>query len=102
MALQFGEVVEGVHLVQPAGVDQCHEQIAHVGAVHGPVEQGILAMENRLLQGPLADIVVQGRARVPEEQGQGVPVGQQVLHRLAQTGVGLRALLLKLLVQPPA
>ncbi len=33
--LQFGEVVERIGVVQFAGVDQAHEQIAHLGAVRG-------------------------------------------------------------------
>ena len=36
--LQFDEVVEGIDAVQFAGVDQTHEQIAHLGAVLGLIK----------------------------------------------------------------
>jgi len=41
-------------------VDQAHVQIAHLGAVLGLVKQGILAVQNRLLERSLGDIVVPG------------------------------------------
>jgi hypothetical protein len=39
--LQFGEVVEGIDVVEFAGVDQAHEQVAHAGAVLGLIEMGV-------------------------------------------------------------
>jgi hypothetical protein len=59
--LQFGEVIEGIHLVQFTSVDQAHEQVAHAGAVLGLIEVGILAMQDSLLQGSFADIIHQRR-----------------------------------------
>src|SRR5262245_26852183 len=61
--LQLGPVVERIDPVQLAGGDQAHEQIAHAGAVLGLVEQRVLAMQDRLLQRPLAHVVVQRRTR---------------------------------------
>ena len=37
VVLQFGEVMEGIGLVQFARMDQAHVEIAHVGAVLGRV-----------------------------------------------------------------
>src|SRR5512135_3195740 len=56
--LQLGQVVERVGLVQLAGVDQAHEKIANAGPVPGLVEQRVLAVQDRLLQGPFAHVVV--------------------------------------------
>ena len=50
MAIQFGEVVEGIRPAQFAGVDQAHEDVAHMGTVQSLVEQGVLAVQNRLLE----------------------------------------------------
>ena len=36
--LQFDEVVEGIDAIQFTGVDQAHEQIAHLGAVLGLIK----------------------------------------------------------------
>ena len=49
MPEQFGQVIEWIDLVQFAGMDQAHEQIAHSGAVQGLVEERVLAIQNRLL-----------------------------------------------------
>jgi hypothetical protein len=41
--LQLGEIVEGIGVVQFAGVDQAHEQVTHPGALLGLIEQAVLA-----------------------------------------------------------
>ena len=41
--LQLREVVERIGVIQFAGMDQAHEQIPHLGAVLGLIEQTILA-----------------------------------------------------------
>ena len=61
MTLKLGQVIERIGPAEFAGVDQAHEDVPDVGAMARLVKQGVLAMENRLLQGPLTDIVVQGR-----------------------------------------
>ena len=43
--LQLGQVVERIGLVQLAGVDQAHEQVADAGPVPGLVEQGVLSVQ---------------------------------------------------------
>ena len=56
--VEFRQIVEGVDAVQFAGVDQAHKQIAYTGPVPGFIEVGILAMENRLLEGSFTHIVI--------------------------------------------
>ena len=41
MLSKGGEIVEGIDARQTAGVNQTHEQIAHVRAPFGFVEEGI-------------------------------------------------------------
>ncbi len=65
MPLQLGEVVEGIGSIQLAGVDQAHEQVTGLGAVQRFVEERILAVQNRFLQGTLDDIMpIPGLCRV--------------------------------------
>src|SRR3954470_5869849 len=78
---QLGQVVERVGTVQLAGVDQAHEQVADGGAVPRLVEQGVLAVQDGLLQGPLAQIVVQRRTGLTQEQRQRTPVPEHVTDR---------------------
>ena len=61
MFLQFREVVEGIDTVQFAGVDEAHEQIAHLGAILGLVEQRVLSMQNRSFQGAKQTVASSGR-----------------------------------------
>ncbi|MCZ7636239.1 MAG: hypothetical protein M5U12_09510 [Verrucomicrobia bacterium] len=44
--------------------------------------------------------VIQGRARLAQEQGQRLPVAEHVAHGLAQTGVGLDKLVVELSLHP--
>ena len=81
---QFAQVIERVDLVQFAGVDQAHKHVADASAVRGFVEQRILPMYDRLLQRPLANIVVQRRAGLTQKQRQLLPVLEQIIHRPAQ------------------
>ena len=73
MFLQFGEVVEGIGLIQFASMDQAHEQVPHLGTVLRLIEQTILSMQNAFLQSPLDEVRIQRRARLAEEQGQPSP-----------------------------
>ena len=99
MLLQFGEILEGVDLVQLAGVDQTHEQVSHAGPILGLVEAGVLAMQDRLLQGLFANIVVERCSGVPEEEGQRIAMLEHVGGCLAQTAVGFELVLLYLFGQ---
>jgi hypothetical protein len=80
----------GIDIVELAGVDQAHEQVPQPSAVLGFVAQRVFPVEDRHLQGPLADIVIQGRAGLAQEQGQGRPVVEHVVDGLAQTAIGDR------------
>jgi hypothetical protein len=57
VALQFHQVVKGVGAAQLAGVDQTHEQIAHLRPVQRAIEQGVLAMEHCPFQGSLGEVM---------------------------------------------
>ena len=48
------------------GVDQAHKEVAHPRPVHRLVEERVFAMQNRLLQGAFGDVVVEGRACLPQ------------------------------------
>ena len=52
VALQLGQIVEGVGAAQLTSVNQAHEQVAHLRPVQRPIEQGILPVKNRPLQRP--------------------------------------------------
>jgi len=65
--LQFGEILEGLGLVQFAGMDQTHEQVSHAGPIVGLVEVGVLAMQDCFLEGLFAYVVVQGGSWVSEK-----------------------------------
>jgi len=98
--LQFGEILEGVELVQLAGMDQTHEQVSHAGPILSLVEVGVLAMQDHLLQGLFTNIVVERCSGVPEEEGQRLPMLTHIGDRLAQAAVGLDLALLDVLGQP--
>ncbi len=66
--LQLGQVVERVGAAQLAGVNQAHEQVAHLRPVQRPIEQCVLAVQHRPLQCPFDDVVVQRRPSLPQKQ----------------------------------
>ena len=84
VALQFGEVVEGVGAAQFAGVDQAHEKIADLGAIERAVKQCILAVEHSTFQHLFAKIIINRRARLAQKYRQALPVPQHIVDRLAQ------------------
>ena len=49
MLLQSGQVLERIAAVELAGVDEAQIQVAHGRTVFGLEEQGVLAMQDRLL-----------------------------------------------------
>ena len=81
-------------------MDQAHEQVTDLGTVSGFIKQGILAVQDSLFQGLLAEIVVQGRAGHSEEKGQCRPVFEHVADGLSQTAVGLYQMLIQLFMEP--
>ena len=64
VALQLAEVIEWIGAAQLASVDQAHEQVAYFGAVQRAIEQSVLTMQYRTLEGAFADVVVERRARI--------------------------------------
>ena len=53
-------VVKGIDFVELAGVEDGHEQVAKPCTDPGFVEHGVFPMEDRLFEGPLAGIVIDG------------------------------------------
>ena len=74
VALQRDQVFKRILAVELGGVDQAHEDVADMGAVLRLEEHGVLAVQDGLLQCPLADIVIQRSSGHTQEQGQGLPV----------------------------
>ena len=88
MAQQRHQVVERFHPVEFGGVDQAHEEVPDLGAVEGAIEQGVLAMEDGLLQAPTAQRrYVQRCAGHRQEAGEFLPVVLPVGSGLAEPGV---------------
>ena len=83
MLLQLGEVVKRVDFIHFTGVDDAHEQVAHAGAVLGLIEVSVLAMQNRLFEGSLADVIIQRSAGSSEEQSQLIPVPEHIANFVA-------------------
>ena len=63
-------------------MDQAHKQVANIGAIDRAIEQSIFPVQDRLLQRPLANIVIQRRAGLSQKQRQLLPMVQQILDRL--------------------
>jgi hypothetical protein len=57
VTLQRYYVRERVDTAELCGVNQAHKGIADVSAVQCLVEQGVLSMEDGLLQGPFTDVM---------------------------------------------
>ena len=100
MALELGQIIEGIGPIEFAGVNQAHENVADVGAVVGLVKQGIPPVSDGLFQRPLADVIVQRRSGYAQEERQLLPVPEQVRNRAAQRRIGLHAPLVELLQKP--
>ena len=98
--VKSGQVFERIAAVELAGVDEAQIQVAHGRTVFGLEEQGVLAMQDRLLQSPFADVVVQRGAGHAEEQRQLHPVFAKIVDRFAQPGVWLHQLLFTLPLEP--
>ena len=60
MAEEFGEIIEGVRLIELAGVDQAHEHVADAGPILRAIEKRILAMADRFFQSPLQMLLSSG------------------------------------------
>ena len=98
--MKFGEILKSVDLVQFAGMDQAHEQIAHPGPVLSFVEVRVLAVQNNFFQSSLTDVVIERRSGMSQEQSQLIPMFSHVADRLAQTAVGFDLSVLDLSSEP--
>ena len=63
MVLQGHEIIERVDLVELAGVDQAHVDVAHPGTHQGFIGERVFPVEDGRLEPPLQDVVVQRRPR---------------------------------------
>jgi len=57
MPEQLRQVVERIDLIQFAGVDQAHEEVAHARSGHRFVEERILTMQDGFLQHSFGDVM---------------------------------------------
>ena len=89
--LEGREVVERIRATPLAGVDETHEEVGHLGPPFRLEEEGVLPVEDGLLERTVADVVVQGRAREVQEAGERFPVLPEVGDRLTEAGVRLHA-----------
>jgi hypothetical protein len=55
---ECGQVLEGVDIVQLAGVNQAHEQVADGSAVPGLIKEAVLAVQYRCLESALYEVIV--------------------------------------------
>ena len=76
MPEQLRQVAERIDPVQFAGMDQAHEEIARPRPVHRLIEERISAIQNSFLQRTFADVVIERRACLPQEQRQLRPMPQ--------------------------
>jgi len=67
--LEGHQIIERVDPVEFAGVDEAHVNVADAGPVQGLEAQGVFAVEDRHLESPLGDVIVQGGARHRQEPG---------------------------------
>ena len=66
MALDCVEVVQGIGSAEPARVDQAHEYIPQPSPVLSFVAQRVFSMEDGHFEGPLTEVVIQGRTATPQ------------------------------------
>ena len=69
-----GHGVKGIGLVEPPGVDDGQVQVAKPCPRSGFLEHGVLAMEDRLFEGPFAGIVIDGSSWLAQKEGQPLPL----------------------------
>jgi len=67
VALEFVEIIQWIGSAKSAGVDQAHEHIAQSGTVLSLVAHRVFPVENGHFEGAFADVVIQGRAGLPQE-----------------------------------
>ena len=61
MPLQFSEVVEGIHIIQLARMNQAHVQITDLSTIQRLIKKRVLPVQNRFLQGAFNKIIIEWR-----------------------------------------
>jgi hypothetical protein len=74
MAQEVGVLVEGIRAAQLRDVDQALEDVPNAGTVLDLEKEGVFPVQDRPLECPLGDRVIQGGTRLPEEQRQLLPL----------------------------
>ena len=82
MPLQFSEVIEGIEIIQFAGVNQAHIQITDVSAIQCLIKKRVLPVQDRFLQAHYTGCC-QGSSRLAQKQSQRLPVPQHVIDGFA-------------------
>src|SRR5215472_4388159 len=59
--LQFSEVVEGIHIIQLARMNQAHVQITDLSTIQRLIKKRVLPVQNRFLQGAFNKIIIEWR-----------------------------------------
>src|SRR3990170_621833 len=59
VALELGEIVEGIEPAEFTRVDEAHEDVPDVGTARRLVEEGVPPVADRFFQRPFAEVVVQ-------------------------------------------
>ena len=84
---ESGQIVEGIDARETTGMDQTHEQLPHVCALFGFVEEGIGAVPDRHFQRSFAQIIVEGSCGHTQEERQGFPMFKLIAQGLAEIAV---------------
>ena len=58
--LKSRQVMERIDPVEPAGMNEAHEQVSDVSPMFGPEKEQVFAMQNSLFEGQLAEVIIQG------------------------------------------
>ncbi len=100
--LNRGQVLEWIATFQLAGVDEAPIQVAHRRTMRSLEGPGIPAIQDCLLQGQFADVVVQRRTSDTQEQRQLLSMLAEGVDRRSEVRVRLHQLPLTVALQPPA
>ena len=84
MALERHQIFEGIDLVQLAGMDQRHENVADLGPASRFVEEGITTVQDGHLEASFDRVIVQWSPWNGEETGQRRPALEHVIDGLAE------------------
>ena len=83
MALKGVEIVQRIGHTESASVDQAHEHIPQPRPVGRFIAQRVFPMQDGHLESAFANIIIQGRSCLAEEQGERLPVLEHIVEGLA-------------------